>query len=124
MQINLSQPKACPILGLAIYIFSKGYQSKGTSTLIFDTNAQNQLNKWIRNKCDKKIEDINVFDLIFEGKGTHSSCKEIVTIQANKPAGLSAINIWLYVRCSLGAVQSRYIFEAGGDHFVGRSTCG
>jgi hypothetical protein len=122
---NPYNPEICPILGFALYLFCKGYQREGGCTLLFGYTAQERFSSWLQSSCIKYSESIIALGLIVKDIGTHSFRKGIATQLSNMPGGPSAISIWLRAGWSLGAVQSRYIYEgAGGDQFVGRAATG
>jgi hypothetical protein len=63
--------------------------------------------------------------LVLEEIGTHSFRKGVATSLSSSPGGPNAITIWLRAGWSIGAVQSRYLFQGpGGDQFAGRAATG
>lgn len=124
---NPLNPILCPILSIAILIFTKGFQREGSDRLIFGNKkcARDRFSKWLLGILRDCALVIVSMGLIVSEIGSHSFRKGIATSLANTPGGPTAINIWLRAGWSLGAVQSRYIFEGpGGDQFVGRAATG
>lgn len=122
---NPENPAICPILSLAVLVFSKGYERADSTRYLFGGNGRERFTKWLARTLAEKKEEIMALGLLIEELGSHSFRKGIASALANNPGGPEAMNIWLRAGWSLGPVQSRYIFQgAGGDQFVGRAaTC-
>ena len=123
---NPYMPEICPVLGLAIYIFTRGSNFRGDrSPMLFGLLSEARFSKWLRNLLDSKEEDLMALGIDIAEIGTHSFRKGISSYISSFPGGPSAVAVWLRAGWSLGKVQSRYIFEGqGGDQFVGRCAAG
>ncbi|KAF0704051.1 hypothetical protein AaE_015130 [Aphanomyces astaci] len=108
---NPGNPAICPILSLAVLIFTRGAQRGRSANLVFGENAGERFSAWL----SKTLKDI----------GTHSFRKGVASELSNTPGGPEAVNVWLRAGWTLGSVQGRYIFAgSGGDQFVGRAAAG
>jgi hypothetical protein len=122
---NPVNPSICPILSLALLVFCKPFSYSGSSRQVFGESGQSRFSEWLGKIAQTCQEAIVAMGLILTDIGTHSFRKGVATALSSYPGGPSAISIWLRAGWSLGAVQSRYIFEgAGGDQFVGRAATG
>ncbi|KAH9151942.1 hypothetical protein AeRB84_005562 [Aphanomyces euteiches] len=121
---NLTRPEVCPILSLAILLFTSAPQI-GPTSLLFGEKAQARFTAWLSTTCNKFEEDILAMGLLIAEIGTHSFRKCVATSVGNNTGGPSPISVWLRAGWSLGNVQSRCIFEEpGGDQFIGRCATG
>ncbi|KAF0709314.1 hypothetical protein AaE_012913 [Aphanomyces astaci] len=119
------RPEICPILSLAILLFTRGPQLPGSPTLLFGYNAKERFSAWLHNTCALHEDDIVAMGLSISDVGTHSFRKGVASTLSNTPGGPQAVSVWLRAGWSLGSVQGRYIFEgSGGDQFVGRAATG
>jgi hypothetical protein len=122
---NPINPQICPVLGLAVHVFSRGFQRDGSSPRVFGDRSEQRFSHWLSGLCIECAEAIHAMGLIIDEIGTHSFRKGIATFLGGHPGGPSSVAVWLRAGWSLGSVQSRYIFEsAGGDQFVGRAATG
>ena len=122
---NPLNPTICPVLSLALLVFCKPFAFEGTSRLVFGESGQSRFSEWLGKVANTCHEAIVAMGLILSEIGTHSFRKGVATFLSSCPSGPTAISIWLRAGWSLGAVQSRYIFEGpGGDQFVGRAATG
>eukprot|EP00603_Paraphysomonas_imperforata_P004644 CAMPEP_0114439124 /NCGR_PEP_ID=MMETSP0103-20121206/15022_1 /TAXON_ID=37642 ORGANISM="Paraphysomonas imperforata, Strain PA2" /NCGR_SAMPLE_ID=MMETSP0103 /ASSEMBLY_ACC=CAM_ASM_000201 /LENGTH=694 /DNA_ID=CAMNT_0001609847 /DNA_START=28 /DNA_END=2109 /DNA_ORIENTATION=- len=122
---NPKDPVVCPVLSLAVLVFTKGYQREGSCAYVFGATGKDRFSSWLTNMLISCKDAILSLGLMIAELGSHSFRKGIATALANNPGGPEAINIWLRAGWSLGPVQSRYIFAgSGGDQFVGRAATG
>lgn len=122
---NPLNPAVCPVLALAIYVFTKGYQRDEAKPLLFGHNSEQRFSKWLISVCKSNEDHFLTMGLEIADLGTHSFRKGCATQVSSSPGGPSAISVYLRAGWSLGNVQSRYIFDGqGGDHFVGRAATG
>ncbi|KAF0706221.1 hypothetical protein AaE_014233 [Aphanomyces astaci] len=122
---NPSNPAICPILSLAVLLFTRGAQLHESPTLLFGYNAKERFSSWLTKTCAANEDDIAGLGLSISDIGTHSFRKGVASALSNSPGGPQAVLVWLRAGWSLGGVQGRYIFEgSGGDQFVGRAATG
>ena len=122
---NTKEPSICPILSLAIYLFTKGYDREGSKTTLFPGDAESKFSKWLRKICEANSETLRSQGVDISMIGTHSFRKGVATFLSGTPGGPTAIAIYLRAGWSLGPVQSRYILEGeGGDQMCGRAATG
>ncbi|KAH9151940.1 hypothetical protein AeRB84_005565 [Aphanomyces euteiches] len=122
---NVFQPSICPILSLAILVFTRGVRLENTSRLVFDQNAKDRFSSWLSRACAENRQQFELLGLPIEDFGTHSFRKGVASEISNTPGGPPAVNVWLRAGWTLGSVQGRYIFAGdGGDQFVGRAATG
>ncbi|OQR83796.1 hypothetical protein ACHHYP_14294 [Achlya hypogyna] len=121
---NPTNPFVCPVLSLAILVFSFGNR-EGSSRLLFGPNAQNRFSTWLHTLVKNDPDAVREMGIEKGDIGTHSFRKGVATFVSSMPGGPQAVQVWLRAGWSLGSVQSRYIFQgSGGDEFVGRAaTC-
>lgn len=119
---NPYNPAMCPILALAIHMFSFSFKPTGDDqTKIFVKKPYDTFTKWFAEAL--KTLDNLAFDE--EDFGTHSFRKGVATFCAGFLGGPSIIAIFLRAGWSLGEVQDRYIgFTEGGDQLCGRVAAG
>lgn len=122
---NTAEPHICPILSMAIYVFTRGYDREGSKPTLFAGEAESRFSKWLHKLCaDNKLLLLNQ-GLDISMIGTHSFRKGIASFLSGTPGGPTAISIYLRAGWSLGPVQSRYILEGeGGDQVCGRAATG
>ena len=124
---NPSNPTICPILALAVMVFSNGMRREGTSRLLFGNmeKAESKFSKWLRALCAGIGDTLTTMGLVIVDIGSHSFRKGIATFLSGIPGGPTAIAIYLRAGWSLGPVTSRYIMEGGGgDELCGRAATG
>ena len=119
---NPFQPEICPILALALHIFSTSLRmDNDDSSLLFLGTPYELFTKWLHWALTL-IPDLG-FDI--GDYGTHSFRKGVASYVASFINGPSIIAIFLRAGWSLGPVQDRYItYSDGGDQLCGRVCCG
>ncbi|KAF0696171.1 Aste57867_13060 [Aphanomyces stellatus] len=118
-------PEICPVLSLAVLVFTRGANLPGSPSLLFGYNSKERFSSWLQNTCASREDDIVSMGLAISEIGTHSFRKGVASSLSNCPGGPQAVSIWLRAGWSLGSVQGQYIFEgSGGDQFVGRAATG
>jgi hypothetical protein len=124
---NPNNPEICPILALAVYIWTIGYRRDDSRRTLFGErkDAESRFSSWLRNALGENSNDLLVMGILIVEIGTHSFRKGIASFLACLTGGPTAIAIYLRAGWSLGAVQSRYIVESGnGDQLCGRAATG
>jgi hypothetical protein len=124
---NPVYPELCPILSLAIYLFSTNQFSREGSdwNLFHGLKTESKFSHWLHNLLEQNIPELAELNSLKDEIGTHSFRKGVVTFVLSFPCGPSVIAAFLRACWSLGAVQQRYIFEGeGSDQFLGRVACG
>lgn len=122
---NTAEPSICPILSLAVYVFTRGYEREGSKMTIFAGEAESRFSKWLSNLCAANKGLLKNQGVEISMIGTHSFRKGIASFLSGTPGGATAISIYLRAGWSLGPVQSRYILEGeGGDQVCGRAASG
>lgn len=114
---NTENPMICPILPMAIPVFSGGWRRDGAKHMLFaGSAAESRFGKWLRELMEKHSDTVGLYGISSFEIGTHSFRKGVATFVAGCPAGPSPISIFLRAGWSLGAVTARYIFAGqGGD---------
>jgi len=122
---NPIKPWICPILALAVYIFTQGPLQPGSKMLIFgNESAEDRFSKWLRGVLGLFEEPLHAMGIMISTIGTHSFRKGTATWLAGMVDGPTGIQIYLRAGWSLG-MQKRYIHEGGGcDRHVGRAATG
>lgn len=121
---NPDNPAICPILSLALVVFTR-FTRNGSSRLLFSEKSQDRFSEWLKRTCTSNEELLLAMGSVLDEIGTHSFRKGVATALSSNPGGPSAIAIWLRAGWSLGPVPSRYIFQgSGGDQFAGRAATG
>ena len=69
---NSSSPEICPILSLALFIFTRGFTREGTSQLLLGERSSDRFSEWLRTQCSNHNEEINSLGLSIDEIGTHS----------------------------------------------------
>lgn len=124
---NLQNPSICPILALAVFVFTMPLRDGNQNRLLFSSvdRAENRFSKWLRAICGNFAADLLTMGLVLVDIGSHSFRKGIATFLSGMPGGPSPISIYLRAGWSLGPVQARYILGGGGgDQLCGRAATG
>lgn len=107
-----TNPTICPVLSMAVLIFSSGWRRDGARHMLFCGSAtESRFGKWLREVLANSTATLQTLGNVSFEIGTHSFRKGVATFVAGCPAGPSPINIFLRAGWSLGAVTSRYIFS-------------
>jgi hypothetical protein len=122
---NPFAPAICPVLALAIYIFSFGFIStvNNSGLRLFDGSAENAFTKWLHEKAVRNIpaEDLG---MPIKEVGTHSFRKGAATYVTSFDV-LSETSVNLRAGWTIGKVRSAYIMGTpGSDQVAGRMLCG
>lgn len=124
---NPVQPEICPVLALAVYMFTLGIRPPGAKKLLFcNTGASARFSKWLKNflAVAEISAELAIMCIFIHDIGTHSFRKGITTFLCGMISGPSAVHIYLRAGWSLG-VQKRYIWASqGGDELCGRAATG
>lgn len=118
---NAVNPSICPLLALAVLIFTSHRGADAKEQQIFGRNSEDRFTKILQ-----KILSFFGEQLSTDKKdiGTHSTRKGVVSYVLSL-CGIVAVQVYLRAGWSLGNVQDRYIVAgAGGDEVVGRAACG
>jgi hypothetical protein len=125
---NPSNPEICPVLSLALYIWTMGPRANTTNRLVFSGKARDteeNFGKWLDQACESMKEALAALNLEIDEVGTHSFRKGVASFLAGMIAGPSAISIYHRAGWSVGTVQQRYLVEGeGGDQLCGRAASG
>lgn len=127
---NPLQPSICPVLSLAVNIFSKAYRYDPEETYnyrLFDGDDQERRFSKLLGKVLSELNENELNQLGAKAKdiGTHSARKGAPTFCSGMICGPSPVQIFLRAGWSLGGVQDRYLFSgSGGDQFTGRVVSG
>lgn len=109
---NPLNPAICPVLALAIFVFTNGPRREGSQRLLFGKacNAETRFSDWIRAILGENAADLMAMGIMIMEIGTHSFRKGIATFLAGLTSGPTAIAIYLRAGWSLG-LQKRYIMD-------------
>ncbi len=127
---NPENPDMCPLLALAIFVFTIGHRREGSRPALFTTNddegaVESRFTKYLRSIIGDNEQALLDFGLEIKDLGTHSFRKGTATYLSGMPGGPTAIAIYLRAGWSLGNVQQRYILSGdGGDQVCGRAASG
>ncbi|ETV82231.1 hypothetical protein, variant [Aphanomyces astaci] len=75
----------CPILSLAVIVFTRSLPVGQRTTLIFGVNAQIRFSKWLLKTCAVNEADILAMGMAISEIGTHSFRKGVATALSNTP---------------------------------------
>ena len=94
---NPLQPALCPILSLAVLVFTMGYQGRGDSQLIFggSDSTEKRFSEWLRSVLGDNAEDLIQMGITIADIGTHSLRKGVTTTLTGMIAGASIIAMYL-----------------------------
>lgn len=94
---NPNNPVICPILALAIYIWSIGYRRDDTRRTLFGErkDVESRFSSWLRSVLGDKGDDLLVMGIIIIEIGTHSFRKGVASFLSCLTGGPSAIAIYL-----------------------------
>lgn len=124
---NPFKPEICPILSLAICVFSTNvFHRNGSDWCLFSGGSlEGKFSHWLQTTLKKDAEELKLLRSMVDELGTHSFRKGAVTHSLSFPGGPSVVAAYLRAGWSLGNVQQRYIFEGeGSDQFLGRVAAG
>ena len=113
---NPLTPSICPVLSLAVYVFSQSFTRSGAHQSLFSENEnnENRFGKWLALTIKNQASNLAIFGIMLIKIGTHSFRKGVASFLASCPDGPGAISIFLRAGWTLGAVQSRYLFAGQG----------
>jgi hypothetical protein len=123
-------PSICPILALAVLVFSKSYwhgvKPQEKFHLFPGEKQEARFSKLLRRVLQSLTEtESSLLGAKVNEIGTHSTRKGASSYCSGMVGGPSMAQIYLRAGWSLGDVQDRYIFSGnGGDQFTGRVVCG
>lgn len=94
---NPNSPHVCPILALALYIFSDGFHDRDEPSYLFgkQANALSCFTKWLKATCDANESELLQMGIAIADLGTHSFRKGAATYLAGFVAGPTVIAIYL-----------------------------
>jgi hypothetical protein len=126
---NPVDPIICPILALAVHIFSIAAHSTHVNHKIFDgTNNKDRFGRNLAAVLSKFSEE-EMHNMGSDAKqsdfGTHSARKGAGSFCLGQVAGPNPITVTLRMGHSLGKIKDKYIFHCeGGDQLCGRMVNG
>jgi hypothetical protein len=122
---NPDNPLVCPILALALWVFSRPYipeESQSVGVCVFDGAAEKRFSEWLTQRMKLLAQDGNHWA---RDIGTHSFRKGAATYCLGFPQCPDWISVFLRAGWSLGKVQDKYIHGGdGGDQYAGRVSAG
>eukprot|EP01040_Poterioochromonas_malhamensis_P014543 gene14543-16106_t len=123
---NLQMPEICPILAMALYVFSNGFISSGDSrgARLFDgANPEATFNRWLHVNALRNISEEEL-GMKRESIGSHSFRKGAATHVSSFDV-VTETNVNFRAGWNQGRVRGRYIFGTpGADQLIGRILCG
>ncbi len=121
-------PHICPVLALAVLIFTSGNRPEDGSRqrLFSGTNSKGRFGDILREMLKNLSEDEMVTLGCHPAQiGTHSTRKGCSTFLIGQVAGPNPCSVYLRMGHSLGKLKDAYIFEAdGADQLCGRMASG
>ncbi|KAH9112692.1 hypothetical protein AeMF1_013012 [Aphanomyces euteiches] len=122
---NPENPFICPVLSMAVLVFSRGANLNSSTTLLFGANAKEKFSSWLLKTATKFKDELLCLGVSVKEVGTHSFRKGVASELSNSHGGPTPVSVHLRAGWTLGPVQGRYIFSgSGGDQFVGRAAAG
>jgi hypothetical protein len=127
---NPYEPEICPILSLAVFVFSHPFRyARNKNSLFAGSYQNNRFGKILLKMLGDLSEGERViFSSINEEKtsyGTHSVRKGSASYCASLKDGPHTVNVFQRAGWSIGNTQDRYLFHGeGSDQFVGRVVSG
>jgi hypothetical protein len=133
---NPLQPVICPVLALAVLIFTRATKHDPTHTAddpaspnyrVFNGGHSESRFSEVLGRIIAAVPDTHLSQLGSDKKqlGTHSVRKGAASYCAGMVNGPSTVQVFMRAGWSLGNVQDRYLFAgAGGDQLTGRVLCG
>lgn len=124
---NPLEPSICPILSLAVMIFSSTFRTGDKRQQLFEGNhSESRFSAILRvivdalDPADERTLGAKKKDI-----GTHSPRKGSPSYALAMIEGPNPVQVFLRAGWSLGNVQDRYLFAGkGGDQLVGRTVSG
>lgn len=124
---NPLNPNICPILALAVLIFSSpAHQNNSPRQVFVGEHSESRFSEVLRSTLSAVSEsekmtlggNVNEF-------GTHSARKGSPTYVLGMVEGPNPVQVFLRAGWTLGNVQDRYLFSGeGGDQLCGRAAAG
>ena len=124
---NRQNPEICPILALAVYVFTMGNRPFVKKPTLFggSLEAENKFSKWLSAVLANHESELLSMGFLPKELATHSFRKGAATFLSGQPGGANPVSIYLRAGWNLGSVQSRYIMDGqGGDNLCGRAATG
>ena len=113
---NPCEPVLCPVLALAVTIFSRPYRAEGVHPALFQGREQEDRYSKLLAATLQRLPDAQLALLGAKRGdiGTHSARKGAPTYALSMPGGPTPASVFLRAGWSLGSVKDRYIFEGDG----------
>jgi hypothetical protein len=122
---NPLEPSICPILSIAIYLFSRTEHIIDIGRVFDSDCAESNFGKFLRNLLHGPDIDTHILGVHPDDLGTHSPRKASPTYCQQFPQGPTTDTIKLRMGHSLGKTRDAYIHpEAFSDRFLGRIAAG
>jgi hypothetical protein len=119
---NPLNPTICPLLALAVLVFTKHRAPNAKQQLFEGTKSEDRFVKILQTVLQLVPE--NILGACRKDIGTHSNRKGCATF-LHEFCNKTPVQVYLRAGWSLGNVPDRYIFAgAGGDQVVGRAASG
>lgn len=122
---NVYEPWICPILALAVLIFTSGYRGERPQ-LFTGNNSKNRFGNILRDVMQALSDEDKVkLGCAAEDLGTHSARKGAPSYTLGQVYGPNPIVVSLRMGHSIGKVKDKYYFQMeGGDQLCGRMVAG
>lgn len=124
---NPLMPWVCPVLALAVYIFSYPWRTGvGTQQLFTGTKSKDRFSHNLRAILSGLSDEEEVIlGCDWRDIGTHSCRKGGCTYCLGQVQGPSPVTVYIRMGHSLGKLKDRYVFAGdGADQLCGRMLCG
>ena len=97
---NPVHPHVCPVLALAVLVFSDGFHGRNEASFLFGKQeaALNIFTKWLKATCEVHEDDLLQMGIAIADIGTHSFRKGASTYLSGFVAGPSVVAIYLRAR--------------------------
>ena len=110
---NPHNPTICPILALAVTVFSRSFCSERITPKLFEgSDQEDRYSKLLRGILSQLPESLlSLLGAKPDDIGTHSGRKGPPTYVLSLPGGPSPVSVYLRAGWSLGNTKDRYIFQ-------------
>ncbi len=124
---NIVEPSICPVLALAVLIFTRGYVSGNDKPQLFNgTNSKDRFSHLLSETLSLlSAEELQIMSNDVDDIGTHSLRKGAATYCLGQVMGPSPVTVYIRMGHCRVKLKDKYIFFGeGADQLCGRTLCG